>query len=218
MDITHPLHYSSTPQRKSTLQGEKFFVLTVLAGPITCGNQRCFLGQQSSHGCPWLLQLLCNNSSFQILNAFSCLLYKYLSVDGFPAVAGVGAVCRLDNRLPRGCPTEQLTPAHPRMAMCSGNDVSSTSASSLAWWQSSLHRLVLCTHLGRLLEGCCTQVHLSCSITVGAVCLHALLLKTKSSVLHASSLQRRVVHAKSHHIFLSPLQPWLVALECSLRA
>ncbi|OXB67886.1 hypothetical protein ASZ78_005568 [Callipepla squamata] len=53
----------------------------------------------------------------------NCLLYKYLSVDGFPAVAGVGAVCRLDNRLPRGCPTEQLTPSHPQMAMCSGNDV-----------------------------------------------------------------------------------------------
>uniref|UniRef100_A0A8C9FGY1 Laminin subunit alpha 5 n=1 Tax=Pavo cristatus TaxID=9049 RepID=A0A8C9FGY1_PAVCR len=72
----------------------------------------------------------------------NCLLYKYLSLDGFPAVAGVGAVCRLDNRLPRGCPTEQLTPSHPRMAMCSGNDVSSTSASSLAWWRSSL--LALC--------------------------------------------------------------------------
>uniref|UniRef100_A0A8C3LL69 Laminin subunit alpha-5 n=1 Tax=Chrysolophus pictus TaxID=9089 RepID=A0A8C3LL69_CHRPC len=56
----------------------------------------------------------------------NCLLYKYLSLDGFPAVAGgggVGAVCRLDNRLPRGCPTEQLTPSHPWMAMCSGNDV-----------------------------------------------------------------------------------------------
>ncbi|OXB78457.1 UNVERIFIED_CONTAM: hypothetical protein H355_007487 [Colinus virginianus] len=53
----------------------------------------------------------------------NCLLYKYLSMDGFPAVAGVGAVCRLDNRLPRGCPTEQLTPSHPQMAMCSGNDV-----------------------------------------------------------------------------------------------
>lgn len=100
---------------------------------------------------------------------FSCLLYKYLSLDGFPAVAGVDAVCRLDNRLPRGCPMEQLTPSHPWMAMCSGNDVSSTSASSLAWWQSSLNCLVLCIHLGRLSKGCCTEVHLSCSISVGAV-------------------------------------------------
>uniref|UniRef100_A0A8B9U440 Laminin subunit alpha 5 n=1 Tax=Anas zonorhyncha TaxID=75864 RepID=A0A8B9U440_9AVES len=53
----------------------------------------------------------------------NCLLYKYLSVDGFPAVSGVDAVCRLDNRLPRGCPTEQLTLFHPWMATCSGNDV-----------------------------------------------------------------------------------------------
>ncbi|XP_057256839.1 laminin subunit alpha-5 isoform X1 [Pezoporus wallicus] len=53
----------------------------------------------------------------------NCLLYKYLSVDGFPAVSGLEAVCRLDNRLPRLCPTEQLTPSHPRMATCSGSDV-----------------------------------------------------------------------------------------------
>ncbi|KAI1233486.1 hypothetical protein IHE44_0004667 [Lamprotornis superbus] len=53
----------------------------------------------------------------------NCLLYKYLSVEGFPAVPGVDAVCRLDNRLPRLCPTEQLTPSHPRMATCSGSDV-----------------------------------------------------------------------------------------------
>uniref|UniRef100_A0A8C3NPG6 Laminin subunit alpha 5 n=1 Tax=Cyanoderma ruficeps TaxID=181631 RepID=A0A8C3NPG6_9PASS len=53
----------------------------------------------------------------------NCLLYKYLSVEGFPAVPGVDAVCRLDNRLPRLCPTEQLTPSHPWMATCSGTDV-----------------------------------------------------------------------------------------------
>uniref|UniRef100_A0A8V5GE64 Uncharacterized protein n=1 Tax=Melopsittacus undulatus TaxID=13146 RepID=A0A8V5GE64_MELUD len=56
----------------------------------------------------------------------NCLLYKYLSVDGFPAVSGQDAVCRLDNRLPRLCPTEQLTPSHPQMATCSGSDVSGT--------------------------------------------------------------------------------------------
>uniref|UniRef100_A0A8C3MQ95 Laminin subunit alpha-5 n=1 Tax=Geospiza parvula TaxID=87175 RepID=A0A8C3MQ95_GEOPR len=53
----------------------------------------------------------------------NCLLYKYLSVEGFPAVPGVDAVCRLDNRLPRLCPTEQLTPLPPPMATCSGTDV-----------------------------------------------------------------------------------------------
>lgn len=45
---------------------------------------------------------------------------------------GVDAVCRLDNRLPRLCPTEQLTPSHPRMAACSGSDVSGTSVLSLS--------------------------------------------------------------------------------------
>ncbi|KAM9371956.1 LOW QUALITY PROTEIN: laminin subunit alpha-5 [Phaethornis superciliosus] len=53
----------------------------------------------------------------------NCLLYKYLSVDGFPAASGLDAVCRLDNSLPRMCPMEQLTPSHPRMATCSGSDV-----------------------------------------------------------------------------------------------
>ncbi|XP_030319124.1 laminin subunit alpha-5 isoform X1 [Calypte anna] len=53
----------------------------------------------------------------------NCLLYKYLSVDGFPAASGLDAVCRLDNRLPRVCPVEQLTPSHPQMATCSGSDV-----------------------------------------------------------------------------------------------
>lgn len=77
------------------------------------------------------------------LNAFSCLLYKYLSVDGFPAVSGVDAVCRLDNRLPRGCPTEQLTLFHPWMATCSGNDVSSTSVPLLAQVLWSLRPLSL---------------------------------------------------------------------------
>lgn len=83
--------------------------------------------------------MLCNF----FLYVFSCLLYKYLSVEGFPAASGVDAVCRLDNRLPRVCPTEQLTPSHPWMAMCSGSDVSDTSVSSLAWalWHSSL-----CSH------------------------------------------------------------------------
>lgn len=103
--------------------------------------------------------MLCNF----FLNVFSCLLYKYLSVDGFPAASGVDAVCRLDNRLPRACPTEQLSPSHPRMATCSGSDVSGTSASSLvrAPPRSSLcsRPLGLCIHPGRLAEGLCTRVH-----------------------------------------------------------
>lgn len=80
--------------------------------------------------------IFCNHDVTFVLHNFflyvsSCLLYKYLSVEGFPAVPGVDAVCRLDNRLPRMCPTEQLTPSHPRMATCSGSDVSATSVWTL---------------------------------------------------------------------------------------
>lgn len=116
----------------------------------------------------WVLLTLNNHDVTTIicnffLNVFSCLLYKYLSVDGFPAALGVDAVCRLDNRLPRVCPTEQLTPSHPRMATCSGSDVSGTSVSSLSWAlrHSSLcsHHLVLYIQPGRLPEGLCTYVH-----------------------------------------------------------
>lgn len=96
----------------------------------------------------------------------SCLLYKYLSVDGFPAASGVDAVCRLDNRLPRACPTEQLTPSHPRMAMCSGNDVSGSSVSPLTWplrcSPLCSPALVLYIHPGRLSEGLCTSVYPTC--------------------------------------------------------
>ncbi|CAM4653046.1 unnamed protein product [Caretta caretta] len=53
----------------------------------------------------------------------NCLLYKYLSVDGFPSAAGGDMVCRLDNSLPRPCPTVRITPSHPQMALCSGGDV-----------------------------------------------------------------------------------------------
>ncbi|KAM4622730.1 laminin subunit alpha-5-like [Discoglossus pictus] len=53
----------------------------------------------------------------------NCLLYKYLSLDGFPSAEGSDGVCRLDNSLPRPCQTEQITPRHPPMVMCSGHDV-----------------------------------------------------------------------------------------------
>ncbi|XP_059569197.1 laminin subunit alpha-5 isoform X3 [Alligator mississippiensis] len=53
----------------------------------------------------------------------NCLLYKYLSADGFPSASGADAVCRIDNNLPRPCPVELITPSHPRMVLCSGSDV-----------------------------------------------------------------------------------------------
>ncbi len=55
---------------------------------------------------------------------FSCLQYKYLSLDEFPSISSNDANCRPDNHLPRPCHTEKITPRHPSMAICSGNDVS----------------------------------------------------------------------------------------------
>nr|XP_020464725.1 laminin subunit alpha-5 [Monopterus albus] len=54
----------------------------------------------------------------------NCLLYRYLSLDSFPSISGNDASCRSDNHLPRPCPTEKVTPRHPDMAVCSGNDIS----------------------------------------------------------------------------------------------
>ncbi|XP_053562862.1 laminin subunit alpha-5 isoform X2 [Bombina bombina] len=53
----------------------------------------------------------------------NCLLYKYLSLDGFPSSQGSDGICRLDNSLPRPCQTEHITSRHPAMVLCSGNDV-----------------------------------------------------------------------------------------------
>ncbi|XP_072512537.1 laminin subunit alpha-5 isoform X2 [Salminus brasiliensis] len=53
----------------------------------------------------------------------NCLQYKYLSLEGFPSVSGTKASCRSDNHLPRPCHTEKITPRHPNMAICSGNDM-----------------------------------------------------------------------------------------------
>ncbi|XP_030624223.1 laminin subunit alpha-5 [Chanos chanos] len=53
----------------------------------------------------------------------NCLLYKYLSLEDFPSVLGTEASCRSDNHLPRPCQTDQITPSHPAMAICSGNDI-----------------------------------------------------------------------------------------------
>ncbi|KAA8582349.1 hypothetical protein FQN60_009089 [Etheostoma spectabile] len=54
----------------------------------------------------------------------NCLQYRYLSLDSFPSFSANDASCRHDNHLPRPCPTERVTPRHPDMAVCSGNDIS----------------------------------------------------------------------------------------------
>ncbi|EHH19538.1 hypothetical protein EGK_02217, partial [Macaca mulatta] len=53
----------------------------------------------------------------------NCLLYTHLPLDGFPSAAGLEALCRQDNSLPRPCPTEQLSPSHPPLVTCTGSDV-----------------------------------------------------------------------------------------------
>ncbi|XP_036446627.1 laminin subunit alpha-5 isoform X2 [Colossoma macropomum] len=53
----------------------------------------------------------------------NCLLYKYLFLEEFPSMSGNEASCRADNHLPRPCHVEKITPQHPSMAICSGNDM-----------------------------------------------------------------------------------------------
>ncbi|KAM9296559.1 laminin subunit alpha-5 [Gastrophryne carolinensis] len=53
----------------------------------------------------------------------NCLLYKYLSLGGFPSSEGSEATCRMDNSLPRPCQTEQITPRHPPLIGCYGSDI-----------------------------------------------------------------------------------------------
>ncbi|XP_043080700.1 laminin subunit alpha-5 isoform X1 [Puntigrus tetrazona] len=53
----------------------------------------------------------------------NCLQYMYLSLDEFPSISSDDANCRSDNHLPRPCHTEKITPHHPSMAICSGNDM-----------------------------------------------------------------------------------------------
>ncbi|KAM9445291.1 laminin subunit alpha-5 isoform 1-T1 [Clarias gariepinus] len=53
----------------------------------------------------------------------NCLLYKYLSLEEFPSLSCKDASCRSDNHLPRSCSLEKITPQHPDMAVCSGNDI-----------------------------------------------------------------------------------------------
>ncbi|KAK1801637.1 hypothetical protein P4O66_022279, partial [Electrophorus voltai] len=65
----------------------------------------------------------CTYSSPQEHNQ-NCLLYTYLSLEGFPSFPGDGASCRADNHLPRPCHVEKLTPHHPSMAVCGGSDMS----------------------------------------------------------------------------------------------
>ncbi|XP_067382208.1 laminin subunit alpha-5 isoform X2 [Channa argus] len=65
----------------------------------------------------------CTYSSVPDTNQ-NCLLYRYLSLDSFPSMTGNDATCRNDNHVPHPCPTEKVTPHHPDMAVCSGNDIS----------------------------------------------------------------------------------------------
>ncbi|XP_061781861.1 laminin subunit alpha-5 isoform X2 [Nerophis lumbriciformis] len=65
----------------------------------------------------------CTYTSSMHHSRHNCLLYKYLSLDTFPSISGTGARCRHDNHLPRLCPTERVTPLHPDMAVCSGQDI-----------------------------------------------------------------------------------------------
>ncbi|KAK3546887.1 hypothetical protein QTP86_003815 [Hemibagrus guttatus] len=53
----------------------------------------------------------------------NCMLYKYLSLEEFPSLSGKDASCRADNNLPRFCSVEKITPRHPGMAVCTGNDI-----------------------------------------------------------------------------------------------
>ncbi|XP_053308878.1 laminin subunit alpha-5 isoform X2 [Spea bombifrons] len=53
----------------------------------------------------------------------NCLMYKYLTLDGFPSSKASEGICHLDNNLPRPCQAEQITPRHPPMVMCYGSDV-----------------------------------------------------------------------------------------------
>ncbi|OCT62438.1 laminin subunit alpha-5 isoform X2 [Xenopus laevis] len=65
----------------------------------------------------------CTYSSTSEQNSQNCLLYKYLPLDSFSSSGGSEAICRFDNSLPRPCQLEHITPRHPPMAMCYGNDV-----------------------------------------------------------------------------------------------
>ncbi|XP_057219104.1 laminin subunit alpha-5 isoform X1 [Triplophysa rosa] len=65
----------------------------------------------------------CSYSHTQDANQ-NCLHYMYLSLDDFPSISGNEASCRSDNHLPRPCHNEKITPHHPSMAICSGNDMS----------------------------------------------------------------------------------------------
>ncbi|TRY84024.1 hypothetical protein DNTS_013565, partial [Danionella cerebrum] len=56
--------------------------------------------------------------------SLNCLQYMYLSLDEFPSISGNDVKCSSDNHLPRPCHTEKITPRHPSMAICSGNDMS----------------------------------------------------------------------------------------------
>ncbi|KAM4691986.1 laminin subunit alpha-5 [Rhinophrynus dorsalis] len=65
----------------------------------------------------------CTYSPTPEQNSQNCLLYKYLSLDGFPSSRGNDAICIVDNSLPRPCQMEQITPRHPPLAWCYGSEI-----------------------------------------------------------------------------------------------
>ena len=122
LDTSCPLHCSSGPQDKAPCKGRSFLLSLPSLVPqytISCSTltrdaplgsgaltlDQSFLQILQGSGCmdaldSYNLDVTIILHNF-FLNVFSCLLYKYLSVDGFPTASGVDAVCRLDNRLPR---------------------------------------------------------------------------------------------------------------------
>uniref|UniRef100_A0A8C5KKY7 Laminin, alpha 5 n=1 Tax=Jaculus jaculus TaxID=51337 RepID=A0A8C5KKY7_JACJA len=66
-------------------------------------------------------------------SAENCLLHAHLPLDGFPSAAGPEALCHHDNSLPQPCPTEQLSPSHPPLATCLGNDVAVQLEMTVPW-------------------------------------------------------------------------------------
>ncbi|XP_076132765.1 laminin subunit alpha-5 isoform X1 [Alosa pseudoharengus] len=53
----------------------------------------------------------------------NCLQYQHLTLEEYLFISGNDASCRADNHLPRPCQSEKITPRHPTMAICSGNDI-----------------------------------------------------------------------------------------------
>ncbi|TUI56729.1 Laminin subunit alpha-5 [Bagarius yarrelli] len=78
---------------------------------------------QNSFVEPFVLTLALGPSLLKLKAFYCCLLYKHLPLDEFPFLSGKDASCRADNHLPRMCSVEKITPRHPGMAVCTGNNL-----------------------------------------------------------------------------------------------